>query len=118
MSEARAAFERKCNGTIKKCPEPERRLCGINGTTKKYNEKVPTKIQQKMEPNRMPGARAAFERKCYGTIKTCLEPERRLSGNAMENMMECLEPERRLSRNALVPYLSTIIWTGCSPSGV
>ena len=33
-----------------------------------------------------------------------MEPERRLSGNAMENIMECLEPERRLSGNAMDPY--------------
>ena len=39
--------------------------------------------------------------------RECQEPEQRLSGNAMENIMECLEPERRLSGNEMAPYFRT-----------
>ena len=34
-------------------------------------------------------------------LMECLEPERHLSGNAMENIMDFLELERHLSRNAM-----------------
>ena len=54
-----------------------------------------------MVPKDVSGARAAFERKCNGklngTIKTCLEPERRLSGNAME-------PQKSTSKNSKLYY--------------